>query len=151
MPALTLTVNGVEHALDVPAGVSWPKSAGDRLTGTKIGCNGAECGACRHRRFGRSVDSCSPRLQGPGRRVLTTIEGGRNLGGTPISSLQSPNLGRTEIGGGTERIDPLQRHAYGATTRLLHAEDHAVKTLLAPTTTPATTDQTPSQGHLPLR
>ena len=71
MPTLSLTVNGVPHTLDVPANrfLAEVLRYDLGLTGTKIGCNEAECGACTVIVNGRSVDSCIyPCLQGAGRR-----------------------------------------------------------------------------------
>ncbi len=48
MPILNLTVNGASHTLDVPANrfLAEVLRYDLGLTGTKIGCNEAECGAC---------------------------------------------------------------------------------------------------------
>ena len=74
MPKLSLTVNGTPHTLDV---------AGNRflaevlrydlgLTGTKIGCNEAECGACTVIVDGHSVVSCIfPAFKAQGAAVMT--------------------------------------------------------------------------------
>jgi xanthine dehydrogenase molybdenum-binding subunit len=77
MSILTLTVNGVQHSLEVPAhrflGEFLRYDLG--LTGTKIGCNEAECGACTVIVDGRSVVSCIyPAFKAEGAAV-TTIEG----------------------------------------------------------------------------
>jgi xanthine dehydrogenase molybdenum-binding subunit len=77
MPMLTMTVNGVQHTLDVPAGrfLAEVLRYDLKLTGVKIGCNEAECGACTVLVNGRSVDSCIfPALKAQGAEVLT-IEG----------------------------------------------------------------------------
>jgi aerobic-type carbon monoxide dehydrogenase small subunit (CoxS/CutS family) len=60
MPTLNLTVNGVPHTLDVPANrfLAEVLRYDLGLTGTKIGCNEAECGACTVIVNGRSVVSC---------------------------------------------------------------------------------------------
>ena len=120
MPALTLTVNGVEHRLDVPAGrfLAEVLRYDLGLTGTKIGCNEAECGACTVIVNGRSVDSCIfPAFKAQGAEVLT-IEGvAETWAGqqSPISNLQSQENGdwRLEIGD----LHPLQEAfvRYGAT------------------------------------
>jgi hypothetical protein len=48
MPILTLTVNGASHELEIPANrfLAEVLRYDLGLTGTKIGCNEAECGAC---------------------------------------------------------------------------------------------------------
>ncbi|MBW7881510.1 MAG: molybdopterin-dependent oxidoreductase [Caldilineaceae bacterium] len=77
MTQLTLTVNGVEHTLGIPANrfLAEVLRYDLGLTGTKIGCNEAECGACTVIVNGRSVDSCIyPALKAQGADVLT-IEG----------------------------------------------------------------------------
>ena len=60
MTTLNLTVNGVAHTLEIPPNrfLAEVLRYDLGLTGTKIGCNEAECGACTVIVNGRSVDSC---------------------------------------------------------------------------------------------
>lgn len=77
MARLHLTVNGVAHTLDVPPNrfLAEVLRYDLGLTGTKIGCNEAECGACTVIVNGQSVDSCIfPAFKAQGAEV-TTIEG----------------------------------------------------------------------------
>ena len=77
MPKLTLTVNGTGHELDVPANrfLAEVLRYDLGLTGTKIGCNEAECGACTVIVNGSSVDSCIyPAFKAQHADILT-IEG----------------------------------------------------------------------------
>jgi xanthine dehydrogenase molybdenum-binding subunit len=77
MTTLNLTVNGVAHTLEIPPHrfLAEVLRYDLGLTGTKIGCNEAECGACTVVVNGRSVDSCIfPALKAQGTQVLT-IEG----------------------------------------------------------------------------
>ena len=98
MPDLHLTVNGVQHTVDIPANRFLAEVLRYELglTGTKIGCNEAECGACTVIVNGRSVDSCIfPAFKAQGATV-TTIEG---------------------LAGANEQLHPLQEAfvAHGAT------------------------------------
>ena len=77
MPELKLTVNGTPHTLEVPHARTLAQVLRYDLglTGTKIGCNEAECGACTTIVNGQSVDSCIyPAFKAQGASVLT-IEG----------------------------------------------------------------------------
>ena len=77
MTQLTLTVNGTERALDVPPSryLAEVLRYDLGLTGTKIGCDEAECGSCTVIVDGQSVDSCIyPAFKTQGAQVLT-IEG----------------------------------------------------------------------------
>ncbi len=77
MTQLTLTINGEEHALDVPPSryLAEVLRYDLGLTGTKIGCDEAECGCCTVIVDGQSVDSCIyPAFKAQGAQVLT-IEG----------------------------------------------------------------------------
>ena len=75
--AITLTVNGTEHSLDVEPDMPllWALRETLGLTGTKFGCGIAACGACTVHLDGRAVRSCTlPSSAAAGKRV-TTIEG----------------------------------------------------------------------------
>ncbi len=91
MPTLHLTVNGVSHVLEVPAGryLAEVLRYDLGLTGTKIGCNEAECGACTVLVNGQPVDSCIyPAFKAQNAEVLT-IEGLAQVEGVvPDGALQ---------------------------------------------------------------
>ena len=77
MTQLTLTVNGQPCTLDVPQSRTLAQVLRYDLglTGTKIGCNEAECGICTVHVDGTPVDSCIyPAFKAQGRSI-TTIEG----------------------------------------------------------------------------
>ncbi len=77
MSRLHLTVNATAHELDVPASryLAEVLRYDLHLTGTKIGCEEAECGACTVIVNGQPVDSCIyPAFKAQGAQVLT-IEG----------------------------------------------------------------------------
>jgi carbon-monoxide dehydrogenase small subunit len=74
---LTMTVNGQPVAIEVEADELLVDALRDRLglTGTKIGCNEGECGACTVIMAGQAVLSCLiPALRAQGQEILT-IEG----------------------------------------------------------------------------
>ena len=74
---MKLTVNGVEHELEVDGETPllWVLRDHLDLTGTKFGCGRALCGACTVHLDGLPTRSCSfPVSQAEGRKV-TTIEG----------------------------------------------------------------------------
>jgi len=74
---LTLTVNGKQVTVQIGADELLVDVLRDRigLTGTKIGCNEGECGACTVIMDGKAVLSCLiPALRAQGRQI-TTIEG----------------------------------------------------------------------------
>ncbi len=106
---LTFTVNGQSHTLNVTP----DETLADvlryrlRLTGTKIGCEEAECGICSVLVDGETVLSCTyPALRANGKTVLT-IEGLAAM--TPLRlPPNSENLGgvaRSDEGG---KLHPLQ-------------------------------------------
>ena len=77
MALLTLTVNGRDVSRDVPPQTLLVDFIRDhlRLTGTHIGCDTAQCGACTVHLNGRATKSCNMlALQAQGAQV-TTIEG----------------------------------------------------------------------------
>ncbi|MEW6579351.1 MAG: molybdopterin cofactor-binding domain-containing protein [Chloroflexota bacterium] len=77
MSKLTLTVNGTPYDLDVPESrtLAHVLRYDLGLTGTKIGCEEAECGLCTVLVNGTPVDSCIyPAFKAQG-AAITTIEG----------------------------------------------------------------------------
>lgn len=77
MAQISLTVNGSAHAMDVPPNALLVDVLRDRLglTGTHVGCDTSQCGACTVHLDGRPIKSCTMlAVQADGRRVIT-IEG----------------------------------------------------------------------------
>jgi carbon-monoxide dehydrogenase small subunit len=77
MPKILLTVNGTPHSLEVPATQLLSSLLRDtlRLTGTHIGCDTSQCGACTVHVDGRSAKSCTMLAVQADGTSITTIEG----------------------------------------------------------------------------
>ncbi|WP_328718540.1 (2Fe-2S)-binding protein [Streptomyces sp. NBC_00247] len=74
---VTLTVNGVQHTIDIEARLTLAGALRDELglTGTKIGCDRGECGACTVLADGRRINACTALAVMQDGRELTTVEG----------------------------------------------------------------------------
>ena len=74
---ITLTVNGASHAMEVPDNTLLVEVIRDHLnlTGTHVGCDTSQCGACTVHMNGRSVKSCTVLAGQADGAEVTTIEG----------------------------------------------------------------------------
>jgi carbon-monoxide dehydrogenase small subunit len=77
MPAVSLTVNGRVVSAQVEGRTLLVELLRDelRLTGTHVGCDTSQCGACTVHVDGSSVKSCSMLALEAEGRAVTTIEG----------------------------------------------------------------------------
>ena len=77
MPAISLKVNGKSVSADVEARLLLVELLRERLamTGTHVGCDTSQCGACTVQVDGRSVKSCTMLAVEADGREVTTIEG----------------------------------------------------------------------------
>ena len=74
---ITVTVNGKEESVEVPADVPllWVLREELGLTGTKFGCGKSLCGACTVHVDGQALRSCVMPVGAVQNRDVTTIEG----------------------------------------------------------------------------
>lgn len=74
---ITVTVNGQARALTVGARRTLAEALRDELglTGTKVGCNRAECGSCTVVADGRAVFACTMLAVEAGGKHVVTVEG----------------------------------------------------------------------------
>ena len=74
---VTLSVNGTSHTLDVPDNALLVEVLRERLglTGTHVGCDTSQCGACVVHMDGRAVKSCTVLAGQADGADVTTIEG----------------------------------------------------------------------------
>jgi aerobic carbon-monoxide dehydrogenase small subunit len=77
MPSLSLTLNGKRVTAEVEARTLLVELLRDQLglTGTHVGCDTSQCGACTVHVDGRSVKSCTMFALETDGRAVTTIEG----------------------------------------------------------------------------
>ena len=113
-----LTVNGKPVSADVPENTLLVQLLRDtlRLTGTHVGCDTAQCGACTVIANGRAIKSCNVlAAQLPGAEV-TTIEGVANADGSmhPVQAAMKDchglQCGFCSTGMVMSSIDLLQHH-----------------------------------------
>lgn len=87
MVSVKLMVNGEQHIVDVPD-PAMPLLFVLRdllgLTGTKVGCTEAVCGACTVLVDGAAIRSCQTAVGDLGDAVVTTIEGLSERGDHPL-------------------------------------------------------------------
>jgi aerobic carbon-monoxide dehydrogenase small subunit len=74
---VNLTVNGQSRSLDVPPNTLLVQALRDKLalTGTHVGCDTSQCGACTVIVDGRAVKSCTMLAVQASGKSVTTIEG----------------------------------------------------------------------------
>jgi carbon-monoxide dehydrogenase small subunit len=113
-----LTVNGKPVSADLPENTLLVQLLRDtlRLTGTHVGCDTAQCGACTVIANGRAIKSCNVlAAQLPGAEV-TTIEGVANADGSmhPVQAAMKDchglQCGFCTTGMVMSSIDLLQHH-----------------------------------------
>ena len=84
MPLVSLTVNGKPHSVEVEGRTLLVELLREKLglTGTHVGCDTSQCGACVVHVDGQSIKSCTIlALQADGKQI-TTIEGIASPDGT---------------------------------------------------------------------
>lgn len=84
MPQVSMTVNGKAVSKDMPANTLLSSFLRDglRLTGTHVGCDTSQCGACVVHVDGAAIKSCTMFAVEAEGAELTTIEGMANADGS---------------------------------------------------------------------
>jgi carbon-monoxide dehydrogenase small subunit len=79
-----LTVNGQARSVDVPPNTLLVQVLREhlKLTGTHVGCDTSQCGACTVIKDGRAIKSCNVLAAQVSGSAITTIEGLANADGT---------------------------------------------------------------------
>ena len=104
MATITLTLNGREQRLDVDAEMPllWVLRDVLGLTGTKLGCGVAQCGACTVHVDGKPMRSCVLAASAVAGKRITTIEGLSSDGSHPVQRAwveeQVPQCGYCQSG-----------------------------------------------------
>ena len=96
MAKITMTVNGVKQSADVEDRTLLANFLRDtlKLTGTHVGCDTSQCGACTVHVDGRAVKSCTMLVaQADGADVVTIeglAQGGEEVHGSDVSPAWRP-------------------------------------------------------------
>ena len=73
---VTLNINGTSKELDIPEDtpILWALRDAAQMTGTKVGCGVAQCGACTVHLDGQAIRSCVTPVSAATGKNITTIE-----------------------------------------------------------------------------
>jgi carbon-monoxide dehydrogenase small subunit len=84
MPQVSLTVNGKQHSVEVEGRTLLVELLREKLhlTGTHVGCDTSQCGACVVHVDGKSVKACTMLALQANGTAVTTIEGIAEADGT---------------------------------------------------------------------
>ena len=126
MTPLTLKVNGKDVTKDVEPSTLLVQFIRDTLglTGTHVGCDTAQCGACTVHLDGRAIKSCSMLAVQAAGRSLTTIEGVAANDGTlhpmqaAFNECHGLQCGFCTPGMVMSAIDLVQHHRCGSETEI---------------------------------
>jgi len=113
MPSVSMTVNGILRSADVTGSTLLSDFLREdlRLTGTHVGCDTSQCGACTVHVNGRSVKSCAMfALEAEGSEVVT-IEGVSNGALHPMQQAFNDNHGLQRHG---EAVQGLRQGTDGS-------------------------------------
>src|SRR4030095_11793061 len=114
--AISLTVNGVRHSVDVAPDTPllWVIRDTLKMTGTKFSCGIAQCGACTVHINGVAMRSCSIPVSAAAGKTVTTIEGLSPDGTHPVQlawmELDVPQCGYCQSGMIMSVVALLKRH-----------------------------------------
>jgi isoquinoline 1-oxidoreductase alpha subunit len=104
MAAISISINGQQHALDVDPATPllWILRDTLALTGTKFGCGAGLCGACTVHLDGKAVRSCVTPISAVKAQQVTTIEDLSNSRSHPVQlawiAEQVPQCGYCQSG-----------------------------------------------------
>jgi len=126
MTMLTLNVNGKSMTRDVPPQTLLSEFIREdlRLTGTHVGCDTGQCGACTVHIDGRAVKACSMLAVQAAGQALTTIEGIAQADGslhpmqTAFNQCHGLQCGFCTPGMVMSAIDLVQHHACSTETQI---------------------------------
>ena len=114
--AIELTVNGVQHTVDVAPDTSllWVIRDHLKLKGTKFSCGISQCGACTLHINGQPMRSCSIPVSDVAGKAVTTIEGVSSNGLHTVQEawieLDVPQCGYCQSGQIMSAVALLRRH-----------------------------------------
>ncbi len=126
MSKLTLKVNGKAVAREVEPATLLVTFLREtlRLTGTHVGCDTGQCGACTVHVDGRAVKSCSMLVAHAAGREVTTIEGLANADGslhpmqTAFNQCHGLQCGYCTPGMVMSAIDLVQHHDHSSEAKI---------------------------------
>ena len=129
MSLLSLTVNGKSFSREVAPQTLLSEFIREhlRLTGTHVGCDTAQCGACTVHVDGRAVKSCNMLAVQAEGLALTTIEGIAAADGTPhpmqaaFKDCHGLQCGFCTPGMVMSAIDLVQHHTHGSEAEIREA------------------------------
>ena len=104
LATIHVTVNGAPHAVEVDDRWTLAEVLRDHLglTGTKLGCDRGECGACTVHIDGKATRSCVTPISAVAGKSITTIEGLAGEAGKAVQtawvSLDVPQCGYCQSG-----------------------------------------------------
>ena len=123
MPTVSLTVNGKTHSVEVEGRTLLVELLREKLglTGTHVGCDTSQCGACVVHIDGKSVKACTMLALQANGTAVTTIEGIAAADGTlhPMQEMfrehHALQCGFCTPGMVMSAIDLVQMHPQGLT------------------------------------
>ncbi|MDQ2778315.1 MAG: (2Fe-2S)-binding protein [Pseudomonadota bacterium] len=129
MTSLSLTVNGKRVSKEVPPETLLSEFIREhlRLTGTHVGCDTAQCGACTVHLNGAAVKSCSVLAMQAAGAELTTIEGLTGADGalhpmqTAFNDCHGLQCGYCTPGMVMSAIDLVQHHDHSSEVKIREA------------------------------